>query len=132
VGAGPGEGLVNLEQAIEQAISLGYGDPIAIADQIENHYGPEWLTTQLVEHRHDILAELARRRLGSVRRSKELALRPGDEMASAEMKIAKTWVPGDGWKRVADLTESDLEAKATWYRSLALAAVRRAAWCEEV
>lgn len=123
---------MTLDEAIRQLISLGYGDPVAIAEQLEARHGVDWLTQQLSDHRHDILAELARKRLGSVRRSAELALRPGDQMASETMKIAKTWVPGDGWKRVSDLTLTDLQAKATWYRSLAQAAVRRAAWCEEV
>lgn len=121
-----------MEEAIEQLISLGFGDPVVIADKLDEMHGEEWAIAQLAAHRHDIFAEIARKKLGSVRRSAELALRPGDQMASAEMKIAKTWVPGKGWHPVADLTAEDLAAKAAWYRSLASAATRRAVWCDEV
>lgn len=123
---------MTLEEAIAQLITLGYSDPGEIATQLEHRHGIEWLREQAAEHAHDFVAEMARKRLGATRRSAELALRPGDQMASAEMKIAKSWVPGGGWKPVADLTEADLLAKATWYRGLANAAVRRASWCSTV
>jgi hypothetical protein len=123
---------MTLDEAIEQMVTLGEINPREIADKIMDTYGKEWVREQVAERADDVVAELARRRLGSVRRAAELALRPGDELSAAEMKIAKWWVPGRGWKRADSLTVDDLEAKAEWYRSLATAALTRALWCDQV
>lgn len=123
---------MTLEEAIQQEITLGQKDPLEIARRIAISQGDEWVTEQLALLAEDLVAELARRRLGSQRRGAELALRPGDTAASSELKIRSAWVPGSGWKRAADLTTDDLLMRAAWYERLAGASLRRASWCREV
>lgn len=123
---------MSLEEAIQQLVNLGESDPWEIAKKIEKRNGREWVKEALSEHAEDLIADMARRQLGAIRRRAEVALRPGDTLAEAEFKIAKTWVPGTGWKAAGDLTSFDLLAKATWYESAAQAAAVRSAWCREV
>lgn len=122
----------DLDKAIDRLIRLGEKEPLLIAKKLEKQYGPEWLAQQLFLYAEEFISDLARRRLNSIRRSAEIALRPGDIQASAELKLAKTWVPKVGWKVAATLTVSDLRAKAEWYRNFARSAQRRSAWCDEV
>lgn len=123
---------MNLDEAIAQQIELGQVDPLEIARQVEKLYGTEWLGHELTAQAEQIVAQIARQRLGSVRRSAEVALRPGDDISQGEMKIAKVWVPNIGWKVAAELTADDLETKASWYERLASASTIRAVWCREV
>ena len=123
---------MNLEQAIQQMIELGEKDPLEIARKIEKRYGAEWLASELSAHAEQLVAQIARQRLGAIRRSAEVALRPGDDMSQQDMKIAKVWVPDQGWKVAAELTADDLLLKAAWYERLAGAAMTRASWCREV
>ncbi len=123
---------MNLDEAIGNLIELGEMDPLVIARKIEERHGAEWLHDELAACAEQLVAGIARQRLGSVRRSAEVALRPGDEMSQAEMKIAKVWVPEEGWKVAANLTIEDLIAKAIWYERLMSAAGIRAQWLREV
>jgi hypothetical protein len=123
---------MTLDEAITQLIGLGEKDPLEIARKIEARYEPEWLVEQLAAQAESLIAGIARQRLGSIRRSAEVALRPGDAISQAEMRVAKVWVPEVGWKTAADLTVDDLRAKAAWYERLAGAAIARAKWCREV
>lgn len=122
----------SLDAAIKQFVRLGVEDPVEIASKVRGLHGDDWLAAELLAHGDDLVAEMARREIGNIRRRAELALRPGDEFASAEMKIAKTWVPGVGWKKVGDVTAADLSAKASWYERFAKANLIRAVWCREV
>jgi len=123
---------VNLHEAITSLVNTGESDPLTIAKKIAKRNDKHWLSTELLALAEDLIAEMARQELGRVRRSREVALRPGDQLASAEMKIAKSWVPGFGYKPVGELTEADLVAKATWYERAASALSIRALWCREV
>lgn len=123
---------MTLDEAIAQQIELGQKDPLEIARQVEKLHGSEWLAAELSAHAEQLVAQIARQRLGSIRRSAEVALRPGDDMSQQEMKIAKVWVPEQGWKVAADLTADDLLTKAAWYERLSGAAMQRASWCREV
>lgn len=123
---------MTLDEAIAQMVNLGESDPLTIARKIVEKNDKQWLAKELVAHSDDFISEMARRQLGAVRRSAELALRPGDQLSSAEMKIAKRWIPGVGWTRVADLTIDDLEKLAAWYAKLANASLKRTHWCREV
>lgn len=123
---------MNLDEAINQLVELGEKDPLDIARKIEKRYGTEWVQEELSAHAETLIAQMARQRLGALRRSAEIALRPGDTIAQGDMKIAKAWVPNVGWKVAADLTSDDLLVKAAWYERLAGASLRRAEWCREV
>lgn len=123
---------LTLYEAIEQLVNLGERDPIEIAEKIKTRNDRRWLRDQLEALADDIIADGARRQLGSVRRKLELALRPGDQLSSSEFRIAKAWVPGSGYKVAGDLTRDDLLARAAWYETFADASVRRATWCRDV
>ena len=123
---------MTLDEAITQLIELGEKDPLEIARKIEKRHGTDWLASELSAQAEQLVAQIARQRLGAVRRSAEVALRPGDEVSQADMKIAKVWVPEHGWKVAAELTSEDLLLKAAWYERLSFAASSRAQWCREV
>ncbi len=123
---------MNLDEAVGNLVELGELDPLVIARKVEQRNGREWLGEELLARAEQIVAEIARQQLGAFRRSAEVALRPGDEMSQAEMKIAKVWVPEEGWKVAANLTVEDLIAKAVWYERLMSAAGMRAQWLREV
>lgn len=126
---------LDLDAAIEQLVNLGEKDPLEIARKLVKRHGAEWLATELAARGEEIVAQIARQRLGANRRRAEIALRTGDELTAADLKLAKEWVPGAAggeWKVAADLTDADLDAKAGWYESLGRAALRRAQWCREV
>lgn len=123
---------MTLEEAITQAINLGEKDPLEIARKIEREQGREWMGEQLVLYAEDLVAEIARQRLGVNRRLNQLALRPGDVKSQAELKLDSFWVPEFGWKRAADLTSADLRARAAWY-DRAIDSLRvHGDWCREV
>lgn len=125
----------NLEEAIAQQINLGSKDPLEIARSIEKLYGTEWMGEQLQAYSEDLVAGLARMRLGSIRRSAEIALRPGDPTTQADLKLSSFWVPnehGGEWKRASDVTIEDLEARARHYDRLAAGSLRRSQWLREV
>lgn len=123
---------MTLDEVIQQLINLGEKDPVTIAQKVEARHGTAWISDQLAAYAMDLVAEMARLRLGAERRASEIALRPGEPITQAEMKLRAVWVPGAGWKRANDLTADDLRAKAVFYDRLAFAARRRAEWCNEV
>lgn len=123
---------MTLDELILQLVNVGEKDPLTIARKVIERSEQEWLATELASLAEDIIAELARKQLGSKRRSAEVALRPGDQIARGDLELASAWIPGVGWKRAADLTAKDLRLRAGMYDTLATAAVRRAAWFREV
>ena len=128
---------MTLEEAIEQQITLGQKDPLTIVEKLLGLYGQEWLHEQAAFLAPDIAAEIARRKLGEKRRKFEVALRPGQPLATAEMKTASFCVPATEhgfttWKKAADVTAEDLRAKADWYDRFALGALKRSRWCRDV
>lgn len=122
---------MHLDDAIEQLVVIGYRDPLDIARKIIDLHGDDWVNKELGTLAEDIISGLARQKLGNIRRSAEVALSPGDYIAENRMKIAKFWVPGFGYKQVAELTAADLRAKADWYSVFRRAAHRREIWCLE-
>jgi hypothetical protein len=116
---------------VAQMVNLGHSDPLEIAQTLIDR-NREDLVDLLMPWAEDFIRDMARRQLGAVRRSAELQLRPGDQLASSQLKIAKAWVPGLGYKVAAQLTVDDLEARASWYENFAHASLRRAVWCREV
>jgi hypothetical protein len=109
---------------------------VEIVAKIEQLHGSEWLQAEGAAHAADFAADRARRMIGSRRREFEIALKPGDEMSQADMKMAGVWIPAvDGlpeWKKAADVTADDLDRKAGWYETFARGALKRAVWCRDV
>lgn len=123
---------MTLEEAIQQRINLGEKDPLTIARGLCEQSEPDWLLTELQSIAEDVIAGIARQRLSGQRRSAELALRPGDEVASSELKLRSFWIPGRGWIRAADLAPDDLRARARWEERLAVSIGRRVDWLRDV
>ncbi len=124
----------SLEDAIAQQITLGMKDPLEISRNIEKLYGTAWMGEQLVAYAEDLVAGMARMRLGADRRSAEVALVPG-EVTTAALKLSSFWIPdehGGSWKRAADLTADDLESRARHYDRLAVGSLRRSRWLRDV
>lgn len=122
----------SLEDVVTQLVNLGLEDPLSIARKVIETNDPGWLADQLVMYGEDFIADMARRKLRAESNKAELALRPGDIVASGELKIKKYWIPGLGWKTAADLTSDDFRARAGWYDAFATASAQRAAWCRDV
>jgi hypothetical protein len=51
---------------------------------------------------------------------------------SALIGMTKDWVPGVGWKKIANFTRADLLAQADWYERQAARLIERASWNREV
>lgn len=123
---------MTLQEAIDQLVNLGYEDPLTIAKQIETKHDQDWLAAELLAHGEDIIADMARRTIGSQRRSAAIALRPGDIVKSAEFKLRSVWVPGKGWTKASEITSDDSDKIARWYRNLAGTLLRYADWWEQI
>lgn len=122
----------DLDGAISQQITLGEKDPVMVARKVIALYGRFWVRNELAARDEDIVADLARRKLGSQRRNAAARITPGKPMTSEEMKLKSTWVPRkDGtweWKSFAAFTADDHDARAAWYEKQATADMRTATW----
>lgn len=110
-----------LADAIEQQINLGLKDPIEIAEAVERLHGEEWVRARVADMAMDVLAQLARGRLGSRRRAREpvsAAAANGSSPAARDFLLESKFVPDVGWKRIADLTAHDCRAVAEHHRML--------------
>lgn len=123
---------MTLDEAIQQMINLGETDPRTIAEKLPERHDEAWLAAELLALSANVIEERARHRISAARRQSQIALRPGDQVSSAEMKARTQWIPNEGWIRVSDLTAAHLRALAEWYRRLAGAAMQRVGWCLEV
>lgn len=123
---------MHLENAVEQLVILGERDPLTIARKIIERYGEDWTREELWMMAEEILAQIARNRLGSVRRTAEFNLQPGDYVSQDRMRLSKMWIPEHGYKVASDCTSLDLRARADFYRNAILSMTRREQWCREV
>jgi hypothetical protein len=119
---------MTLDDAIAQEITLGEKDPLTIARKIQKKLDDHWLAKELLSLAEEIVSDRARQRLGSQRQSSMVALRPGDHIASSELRLRSVWVPGKGWTRAADMTDEDCDAVSRFYLKLASASTVRAIW----
>lgn len=123
---------MTLHERIQQLVHLGYEDPLKIARTIIEQDDRNWLQTEIAGLAEDTLAELARHEIGRDRRSKIIALRPGNAMTSAEAKTASVWIPGEGFKKVAKVTVAEAARAAEWYRRAGVALFQRSVWWSEL
>lgn len=118
-----------LDQEIKKLVESGQNDPIDIARKIISEYSPEWVEAELYARAEEILSELARRLIAS--KSQELATTEVP-VPVAQHRALHMWIPGFGWKLRTLCTSTDLRARASWYQSLADAAILGRNWCLEV
>jgi hypothetical protein len=126
----------DLEAAIQQLIHLGEKDPLTIARKLKKRFGEKWLLGELLARDEEILAEIARHRLGSRRRGAQLATVVRSTKAQSELLLSPVWIPvtkeGEGgWKSLGDVTASDLRELAIYHARLSAAADRMSQWCIE-
>lgn len=113
---------LSLEEAIAQQINLGHNDPLTIARKCADLYGTDWVAEELASHWQEILAEIARQKLGNERRAAIVTLatraREG-KVSKREAVISSLFVPGKGWISFGDATADDLVARESYLRRLA-------------
>lgn len=124
---------VTLERAIAQQINLGLKDPHQIADLLVDQLGAELIL--LVEpHIADFISELARRQLNSERR-RSVAKINKDSIGDPTLMLRSMWVPSKAtliYKRIADMTAKDFDARAAYLENMGNAILRHAEWCRDV
>ena len=123
---------LDLEEAIEQLITLGEKDPLTIARKLIERHGSEWAEHEVALRAEDYIQIMARMRLGTRRRSAEVALRPGDERSQIEFRVSSIWIPMEGWLPASAVTAPMLREKAAFYGKIAEASIRRKYWYLEV
>jgi hypothetical protein len=127
---------MSLEDAIAQQINLGQRDPLTIADKCANLYGGDWVAEQLAANWKEILAEIARQKLGNERRS---AIHSIGDLAREKAKPAKRdlllttlFIPSRGYIALGEATDEDLGEAAGYRRRLAGGLIRWADWYDDV
>lgn len=135
---------LHLDDAIAQLITLGEKDPMQIARKLKHRYGAEWVAAELAARDEELLADLARHRLGEARRATQLATVARSERfttaarqtrAQGELMLQSIWIPvtsrGGGWKALGDVTAADLRELAIFHARLSAAADRTSHWCSQ-
>jgi hypothetical protein len=123
-----------LEELIDQQINLGHKDPHEFPDLIANALGDELL--EIVKpYLADFIAEMGRHRLGQLRRASVAKITP-KSLADPEVMLQSMWVPEPHgpnitYKRIADMTAADFEARATYLEHMATGITRSAEWCRD-
>src|SRR5688500_16738878 len=102
---------LDLMEAILQLVNLGEKDPLTIYRKLEERHGTEWLATALFQYRGQIIPEIARHVLGNERRQAVETIatvaRSERKVSKREVKLAAVFVPGEGYKKVGELTADD-------------------------
>lgn len=123
-----------LERLIEQKINLGLKDPHECYPALEHELGPE-----LLELARPYLAEfvstMARQKLNALRRSDIAKITP-QSIADPEVKLRSLWIPnneqGISYKRIADMTADDFDARAAYLERMLIGLSRHIGWCRNV
>ena len=111
---------LSLEEAITQLINLGEKDPLTIARKLADLHGGNWVAEQLAARWEDILAEIARQRLGNERRASVHALSErGAKVTKREAVLASVFIPSKGWIVLGEATREDLAEREAYMRRLA-------------
>lgn len=123
---------VTLEQVIDRYISLGEKDPRNVAERVFNELGDD-VVAVVQPHLADFIAEMARHRLGNQRRA-ELARITPRSLASREIMLKSIWIPAEGsivYKRIADVTADEFEARAAYMERMVASISAHAQWCRD-
>lgn len=123
-----------LEDLIDQQINLGYKDPHQIPDLLERQLGDD-LFNVVKPYIADFIAEMSRHRIGNLRR-KSVARITKSGLQDPEILLRSMWVPDPEhksivYKRIADLTPDDFDARAAYLDHMADGITRSAEWCRD-
>lgn len=124
---------MTLEELIDQQIELGHKDPHTFYEHIERQLGNELLAI-VQPYIADFVSEMSRQRLNARRRSAVVKITPRNAQ-SREILLHSLWVPDDGagitYKRIADMTAEDFDARADYLERLASGILNHAQWCRD-
>ncbi len=122
--------MLNLEEAIQQQIELGRKDPHEFYDALSDQLGAE-LESIVKPYIADFVSEMARQRLNQARRS-AVAKISDKTISDGEVMLKSLWVPAKGeiiYKRIADMTANDFDARADYLERMVSGIQRHADWC---
>lgn len=123
----------SLERLIEQQINLGLKNPHEFFDVLERQLGDDGLLELAKPYLADFVSEMARQKINTKRRS-EIAKITTRSLADPQVKLQALWVPdekggGLDYKRIADFTADDFDARASYMERMMIGISRHAAWC---
>lgn len=123
-----------LEELIDQQISLGHKDPHQIPELLEKQLGEELLLI-VRPYLADFISEMARQRMNNARRRDVVNIN-ATNADKRETLLHSLWVPDDGagitYKRIADMTAEDFDARGQYLERMASGIATHARWCREV
>jgi hypothetical protein len=122
--------MTDLKEAIHQQISLGHRHPHEFYDLLKRQLGDELLTISK-PYLADFINEMARHEIGNERRS-AVAKINDKTLETGEVKLKSLWVPAKGeiiYKRIADMTAKDFDARADYLDRMTRGIQRHAEWC---
>jgi hypothetical protein len=125
--------MPTLEELIDQQITLGNHDPHTFYESIERQLGDDVL--EIVKpYIADFISEMGRQRINTKRRQEVAKITPANS-GSREIMLQSLWVPSDGsgivYKRIADMTASDFDARADYLERMAAGIANHANWCRD-
>lgn len=126
-----------LERLVEQQITLGLKNPHECFQLLERKLGPADLVEVARPYLSEFISEMARQKINAQRRSSIAKITP-ESVADPEVKLRSLWVPssvqeqGIVYKRIADMTADDFEARAAYLERMLLGLSRHIGWCRAV
>lgn len=123
-----------LRDAVMEIVNDGERDPVKVVARLSEFYGQKWLLRQIVGIIAIMVAEAQGTGRGRIEpRARTESGLPRVQKASGDFFQSARWVNAEiGWRRLADLTESDCREIAAQYDLLATVAGRHSAWFIEV
>lgn len=122
-----------LDRLIDQQITLGLKNPHDCFEALERKLGPD-LFELARPYLADFISEMTRQKLNAQRRS-DLAKITPTTVTDPEVKLRSLWVPADSgitYKRIADMTADDFDARATYLERMLIGLSRHIGWCRNV
>jgi hypothetical protein len=125
---------MTLERLIDQQITLGLKNPHDCFPALERQLGTE-LLDYARPYLADFISGMARQKLNTLRRNEIAKITP-QTVADPEVKLRSLWVPDDGqgitYKRIADMTADDFDARAGYLERMLVGLSRHIGWCRNV
>jgi len=126
-----------LERLVEQQINLGLKNPHDCFAALERQLGPADLVEAARPYLADFISDMARQKINAQRRSSIAKITP-KSVADPEVKLRSLWIPspvreqGILYKRIADMTAEDFDARAGYLERMMLGLSRHIGWCRSV
>lgn len=122
-----------LNDVVDRYIHLGEKDPRRVRERVMDELGDRLLDV-VTPHLEDFIDELARQRLNSERRREVARITP-QTVSNREIMLKSIWIPLNGtilYKRIADVTAAEFEARAAYLDRMIVGISNHAQWCRDV